>query len=79
MLVSDPIVSLNPANGSFILDNNDGFSPVCELVWRSGKGMCQVGSTNVQESRDSTVALWMGCVTETATPRPPEAPAGPWE
>lgn len=27
-----------------------------------------MGSTNVQECRDSTVALWIGCVTETAAP-----------
>lgn len=40
---------------------------VC-CVWWSGKGECQVGSTNVQECRDSTVALWIGCVTEAAAP-----------
>lgn len=52
---------------------------VC-CVWWSGKGECQVGSTNVQECRDSTVALWIGCVTEAAAPPLlSEPPTGPWE
>lgn len=46
---------------------------VC-CVWWSGKGECQVGSTNVQECRDSTVALWIGCVTEAAAPPPLRTP-----